>query len=1152
MRRNRFGSLAAFLGASAVFTLTLLALGGTAHAQGHILDGNTTALWRLNEAAASANAADETAHYTLTQYGSPDVVSGPAGTGRQLNGTTKFFQRAGDASFGAVMNGDWTYEGWVFLDPSFSGWGNLFIYNGLNFSSNPADTILSEVGISPDKRIYWHQWRTTSAYTEVRSNVVLQTGRYYHVAISRAAQGGNLFTYRIYVNGALDKTTQGVAGSSGVSGASHYIGLGNYTTNGGLGFGGNRLNGRLDDTRISSVSRTTAEIFESYRRGSTTLGVAATGTGSGTVRSQVAGIDCGADCTETLAYGTVVTLNATPAAGSYFNGWSGDACAGNVSLTCLVPLDKPTTVGADFTTTAPAVPTWARTFGTAVLDHAQSVQQTSDGGYVAAGMVSSYEQIWVVKLDAAGTVAWQKTYAGGGATSIQQTADGGYIVLGLYWSLLKLAADGSVAWQNLYGFSGTSRSVQQTSDGGYILAGWEDIDDEALAVKVRADGTVAWQNTYGGISGEEFASAQQTADGGYVAAGYTCSFGVTNCDAWVVKLDEAGAVSWSRTYGDSGAEWANSVRQTSDGGYIVGGKTESGERYYGNGWLLKLAADGSVVWEKTYNSGASFSTEEIFSVREVPDGGYLAVGTYLSFNAMILKTTPDGTPKWLRSYLRLHSGGDFGFDIQPAADGGSIVAGTTGGAYASFDASVLKLDASGTFADCGGEPAQAVSATVASLGVTSVSRTPTVVAIAASPAAGAPVATDFGSSTDACISIRHLTILRTGNGSGTVSDNEGAISCGATCAAFLNDGTNVTLTAAPAPDATFTGWSGGGCSGTGECVVTMDADTEVTATFTSSKLTVAWNGTGAGVVSGSVGDISCGRSCTDLFPVGATVTLTATPYPGSTFAGWEGGGCSGTGTCTVTLLGDLSVLANFSNSNLFAHETFDDGLPDGWTVVDNVGDGEEWRFNDPGERFNQTGGSAGFAIADSDYWANVHDWNAMDTELVSPVYDLTALPFVVLEFKTDFAVSDNAQNYGIAEVDVSVDCGLSAFPIWTTVPRARRRTSRPHLAGRRARKRLRPLPLSRCLLRQLVAGGRLQALRSRPLCSARRCRRCPGPVLYDGRERRLVPAVGSDARRRRRRTERTDRQRSVVLDGDLGHGAGAAFVFLESLLRGRL
>lgn len=239
--------------------------------QGHLLDNNTVALWRLDESAATDNAADAAGGYTLQQFGSPGAVAGQVGNARQLNGSTKFFERQGDAAFGTAMNGDWTYEGWVYLDNTFSTAGILFVYNGLNFSSVSSDVILAEVGIWSDRKIYWHQWHNFSPandFTAGFSASALPTGQFSHVAVSRTAQGGNQYTYRIYINGALDNTTANVAGLDyAVPGASHYIGLGAYTGNAGLGSGGAPLNARLDDTRISKVARSDNEVLQSYQRG---------------------------------------------------------------------------------------------------------------------------------------------------------------------------------------------------------------------------------------------------------------------------------------------------------------------------------------------------------------------------------------------------------------------------------------------------------------------------------------------------------------------------------------------------------------------------------------------------------------------------------------------------------------------------------------------------------------------------------------------------------------------------------------------------------------------------------------------------------------------------------------------------------------------
>jgi hypothetical protein len=237
--------------------------------QGHVLDDNTVALWRLDEISASDDAVDATGGYNLSQFGSPNIISGQIGSGRLTDGSSKYFQRPGDAALGTALNGDWTYEGWVYLDSTFSSPAELFIYNGLAFSFNPPDTILVEIGVTSSRNISVHQYQAAgSVPTEILSNAILPTGQFHHVAVSRTAQGGNLFTFRLYIDGVLDTSMTDVAGlSSPVPGDSHFIGLGCYTDIAGFGVGSAVLNGRLDDTRISKIARSPSEILQSYQRG---------------------------------------------------------------------------------------------------------------------------------------------------------------------------------------------------------------------------------------------------------------------------------------------------------------------------------------------------------------------------------------------------------------------------------------------------------------------------------------------------------------------------------------------------------------------------------------------------------------------------------------------------------------------------------------------------------------------------------------------------------------------------------------------------------------------------------------------------------------------------------------------------------------------
>jgi lysophospholipase L1-like esterase len=162
-----------------------------------------------------------------------------------------------------------------------------------------------------------------------------------------------------------------------------------------------------------------------------------------------------------------------------------------------------------------------------------------------------------------------------------------------------------------------------------------------------------------------------------------------------------------------------------------------------------------------------------------------------------------------------------------------------------------------------------------------------------------------------------LTVTRAGSGTGTVTSNPSGISCGGTCSATFASGVSVTLVAQPASNSTFAGWSGA-CTGTGSCTVPMTQARNVTATFTSSVATFPLNVTvtlfaGGGSVTSSPAGINCGTTCSASYASGTSVTLTATPIPGSIFVGWSGA-CTGTGGCAVVMSQARSVTATFQSA----------------------------------------------------------------------------------------------------------------------------------------------------------------------------------------------------------------------------------------------
>ncbi len=175
-------------------------------------------------------------------------------------------------------------------------------------------------------------------------------------------------------------------------------------------------------------------------------------------------------------------------------------------------------------------------------------------------------------------------------------------------------------------------------------------------------------------------------------------------------------------------------------------------------------------------------------------------------------------------------------------------------------------------------------------------------------------------SNEACGSLAgglNITVATAGTGTGTVTSSPGGISCGVTCAGSYPAGSVVTLTATPASGDNFTGWSGG-CTGAGPCTLTGNTAVVATATFVvpvapDPSLTV--QRVGPGTVRSQPNGITCGKTCSAAYPSGTVVTLTAVPARGATFAGWSGGGCQGTDTCTVTLSSQLSVSAIFRFQN---------------------------------------------------------------------------------------------------------------------------------------------------------------------------------------------------------------------------------------------
>jgi hypothetical protein len=331
-------------------------------------------------------------------------------------------------------------------------------------------------------------------------------------------------------------------------------------------------------------------------------------------------------------------------------------------------------------TQAPSIQ-WQKTLGGTNYEQALSVVQTFDEGFVAAGISTSangnvtgnhgFGDFWIVKLDPSGVLQWQKSYGGSaddGAFCVAQTADGGFVVAGTststngnvtvnhgledYW-VVKLDGSGNLQWQKSLGGNSVDipYDIHQTSDLGFIIAGYTisnngDVTgnhglEDYWIVKLNSAGTLEWQKTFGGAMNDRASAIQQTTDGGYVAGGYTESTDgdVTgnhgDYDYWIVKLTSTGSLQWQKTLGGTSIDQAKTVQQTADGGFITAGFTAStnGDVTGNHGsedlWMVKLNSSGVLQWQKSLGGTG---VDQAYQIKELSSGGYVVAGSSYSTN----------------------------------------------------------------------------------------------------------------------------------------------------------------------------------------------------------------------------------------------------------------------------------------------------------------------------------------------------------------------------------------------------------------------------------------------------------------------------------------------------------------------------------------
>lgn len=379
--------------------------------------------------------------------------------------------------------------------------------------------------------------------------------------------------------------------------------------------------------------------------------------------------------------------------------WLSSRCAGVAVLATaivLVPVSAaakkpppPPPPGGGFSTTSTYVKNYANIVNGAELDLTpRAVQATADGGWIALASspagASGVSVAWLLKASAVGAPQWQESVGCltnppgdySDAVSLEPTSDGGYVLAGgttgcgsgavcpslssVQCGLIeKLDSTGRIVWARAYAadVDGTAfDQLRPTNDGGFIAVGSATDSSQrsgALIVKLDGGGNIQWQQELGPTttSYAYFNSVAPTADGGYVAAGEfndstNSSSGLPLMSMLVAKFDASGNVTWQRGFNDIGAsgvsavEHVNTIVQSADGGYAIGGDWDSGTSGYGEccqgALLLKLTPSGAVDWQQAYSGGVECSGGYgtgcynigggVYSLRQTSDGGYLLAG----------------------------------------------------------------------------------------------------------------------------------------------------------------------------------------------------------------------------------------------------------------------------------------------------------------------------------------------------------------------------------------------------------------------------------------------------------------------------------------------------------------------------------------------
>jgi hypothetical protein len=369
---------------------------------------------------------------------------------------------------------------------------------------------------------------------------------------------------------------------------------------------------------------------------------------------------------------------------------------------------------------APSVE-WDKGFGTDNGDHVHEGMQTRDGGYIAIGQTSEgrrskFQNMLIVKTDAAGKEQWQRTVGTAEKPDVGicviETADGFIAGGGLYaedsqkMALVKFDAAGSTVWEKTYPTTGHGaiRGIASTSDGNFVVTGYTDAsrggfifiveEGKGFIKKVDADGNALWEKPLSAPQGTKV----RVKENGTLAVASTQWFSdeekdTVHQDVVLMLTDKEGNERGTYRFGGPKDDQCYDFVLTDDGGYILAGHT----RGYGSvNWdylLLKVGPDETEQWHKTFGQprgyDAEFIHDESYGVRQTPDGGYLIAGgsgdefSYSEsghpagpsdeWKAYVVKTDADGNTLWEGLYGAPDSGNNAAEYIALTDDGGFII-----------------------------------------------------------------------------------------------------------------------------------------------------------------------------------------------------------------------------------------------------------------------------------------------------------------------------------------------------------------------------------------------------------------------------------------------------------------------------------------------